>query len=261
MYLYSLSCFAEQDMKAIIRVSIISILVLALLTACVPTAPVKSTPTSVPPTQVPPTETPEPPTATPLPPTETPKPTLSPTPTAIIRTAQARVHLDTVTLYSGPGNSFPVITRISGNPQLEIVAKARGNDWVLVNTGTQKGWLPVAALQIYGLNIFRFLPLEEPKDVYYIQGQVIDSNGAPISHVSITIGQTDSPRTNATTQDDGTFFVYVPASSTGVWSVAVTGATCSTQTADKDCNFFGKFSPSMVLVTPPQQTLITFTYQ
>lgn len=248
-------------MRTLIKKKLGFILLFLFLSGCTVIQPQNATPTALPPTEIPPTETPVPATETPVPPTVTPVPTETGTPTQVIETAQARISESLINLRTGPGYTFPIVKKLTGQPKLIILAQAQGSDWVLADTGEQKGWVPVKYLQIYGLDIFRTLPVEAVKDAYTIQGKVVDTNTAPISHVTITLAQGGSAFTTAVSAEDGSFYLYLPITAKGIWTISVTDVSCLSEIMNKDCKYSGHFSPAYTHVTLPQVEPVEFTYK
>jgi hypothetical protein len=179
----------------------------------------------------------------------------------VIETAQARISESLINLRTGPGYTFPIIKKLTGQPKLIILAQALGSDWVLADTGEQKGWVPVKYLQIYGLDIFRALPMEEVKDAYTIQGKVADANGTPINHVTVTLAQGGSTFTTAASATDGSFYLYLPNTAKGIWTISVTDVSCLSEIMNKDCKYTGHFYPTYTHVTLPQAEPVEFSYK
>jgi hypothetical protein len=232
------------------------ILFILLLSAC-------STPTPTPasPAQLP-SPSAMPPTWTPLPmPTETPLP--SPTP---YQPFEAKALTDFLNLRANPGYLFKVEQMLAKDTVFKVVARSPGGEWFYVELADGKtGWL-------FGKLIntdkdLQVVPLREPQDVQLITGSVKMEDGRPVNGIQFMIqgAGASSPRTDALTDDTGTFYAYLPSTSTGKWYVSFTAIACTSITMDQDCNCLngvcGSIDPAVKNVTLPQTEPLEFLWK
>jgi len=208
------------------------------------------------------------PTLTPLPPSETPA--ASPTPetsltqAGLSHTVQARVNVDAINLRVGPGSIFPVLAILPQNTSVVIRGKARGDEWVLAESQSGSGWLAAAFLEWGNPGPPATLPLVEMPPSVILQGSVKNDSNQPIDGVIVALTQKgiqNAPRTEARTQADGVFFIYLPHDTIGTWSVAVIAVDCSSSIVDADCQYNGDFSPTEIEIYLPDIPTLLFTYQ
>lgn len=227
-----------------------------ILTACNTQSPTPAAPTQAP------TPSAMPPTWTPLPsPTETPPP--SPTP---FQPFEAKALTDFLNLRVNPGTLFKVQQMLAKDTAFKVLAKSPGGEWFYVELADGKtGWL-------FGKLIntdkdLQVAPLREPQDVQLIKGTVKTADGKPINGIQFIVqgAGASSPRTDAMTDETGTFYAYLPGTSAGKWYVSFTAVACTSVTMDKDCNCLngkcGTIDPAMKNVTLPQSELLEFIWQ
>lgn len=81
----------------------------------------------------------KPPTNTPLPaPTSTPEPVV------------AEVTIDSLTLYSGPGREYSVVTQVRFNEKLLVIGRSPAEDWWLVRHGENALWVESELVRVSG---------------------------------------------------------------------------------------------------------------
>lgn len=202
------------------------------------------------------------PTSTVLP---SPAPTQTPPATATQTFAglSARVTVQTIRFRQGPGTVFPTLGTLPQGTQVNVLGKARGDEWVLAETGGQRGWLAVVFLDLDGSPSLGAVPVQEPLDGYVVQGKVTAQDGAPISGVVFAVVQgsgSSAPRTDAETGPDGQFFAYLPTTARGQWQVEIVGVNCASPVMDANCKYPGKFNPMWQTVTLPVASPLIFTY-
>ena len=233
------------------------LIVILLLTACgtqpPPTAEVPTPVAS--PSAMPPTWTPPPP------PTETPLP--SPTP---FQPFEAKALTDFLNLRKNPGYLFGVEQMLAKDTAFQVLAKSPGGEWIYVELadGTH-GW--VFNQLILTDQDLQVAPVRKPQDVQLITGIVADASGKRINGIQFMIqgAGASAPRTDALTDDTGTFYAYLPADAAGKWYVSFTAISCTSVTMDKDCNCLngvcGTISPAVKNVTLPQVEPLEFLWQ
>ncbi len=223
-----------------------------------------------------PTPSPEPSSTLPLPlvlsptpaATDTPEPTptLTPSPTPF-EPFEAAVNVDRVNVRSGPGYLFRVNINVAEGTKFTILGKAPGGEWLYVETSTgMKGWV---FAQLFDLPVpVSDLPVIQPQNVLVITGRVQDPQGSPISGIQYYLLQGEglrARRTDAMTDETGTFYAFMPLTESGTWLVAYTAVACTSNTMDADCNCLngvcGTSDPLDMTITLPWDDPLLFTWK
>lgn len=215
-----------------------------------------------------PEPTPEPPVPTETPVAETVTPTMAPSPvppTATVPAAiQAEVSPDGLNMREGPSPLHPIVATFKKGDILTIVARARGNQWVKVQSnGGKTGWM-YTPLLLFTHDI-NGAPIEEIEESFNVKGMVADTNGQPIEGVSIALlplSGNQAYRINTVSGPDGHFYAYVPVNSYTSWKVSIVGIRCGSRIADANCHVSNYFAikENMDLVLP-QLDPLEFVYQ
>ena len=241
-------------MKTKIRTTILISIIALLTVSCGVLS--KPEPTPLPPA---PTETPIPETATP---TTAPSP-IPPTAT-VPASIQAEVKPDGLNMREGPSPLHPIVATYKKGDILTIVARARGNQWVRVQSNGEKtGWMYTPHLSF--TNDLNAAPIEEIEDSFNVKGIIADGNGQPIEGVSIALlplSGNQAYRIDTVSGADGNFYAYVPVNSYTSWRVSIVGVRCGSRIADANCyvsNYFA-IKENMDLVLP-QLDPLEFVYQ
>jgi hypothetical protein len=171
--------------------------------------------------------------------------------------------VENLNLRTNPGTLFPVSRVMRKGTQLRILGRAPGGDWLYVmNDESIAGWVQPVFLD-FGHD-GPPLPVVEPKDVVLIRGRVLDGSGAPVSGIGFAVVQ-GSNRTDAYTDETGTFFAYMPPGVKGNWEVGFISVTCTSNTMDASCRCIpgkcGKPAPELTTVVMPQNIDLGFTWQ
>lgn len=241
-------------MKTKFRTTILISIIALLITGCGVFSKTESTPLPPAPTETPIPEIATPTTApTPIPPTAT-------APAAI----QAEVRPDGLNMREGPSPLHPIVGTYKKGDVLTIVARARGNQWVKVQSnGGKTGWM-YTPLLLFTHDI-NGAPIEEIEDSFNIKGLVADTNSQPIEGVSIALiplSGNQAYRIETVSGPDGHFYAYVPVNSYTSWRVSIVGIRCGSRIADANCGVSNYFAikESMDLVLP-QLDPLQFVYQ
>lgn len=178
-------------------------------------------------------------------PESSPTGTAEPTPAALNPTAAAFVPFNVVTsadnlaLRKGPGYLFARIGLLPEGELLLVMSRSRGGEWAMVQTSDKRvGWAFVQLLGAKGHD-WGSVPTSEPLGAQLITGIVKDDAGVPISGVQFAFTQGSgplAPRTDALTDQTGTFYAYFPDNITGSWNLSYTAIACSSNTMDAGCN-------------------------
>jgi hypothetical protein len=207
--------------------------------------------------------------------TETPVPTAanlstpgSPVPT--VATADGPVFVRTivqnVNLRTNPGTLFQVSRVMPEGTRLQVLGLSPGGEWVYVlNDEGINGWVGIHIVEDFSTEQF---PTVEPEDVQRITGRVLDENGQPVSGIGYAIEQQSASkklRTNAITDNTGTFYAYLPQSVSGAWTVSQVSVSCTSNTMDADCNCLngicGTSYPLSASVNLPVSEPLTFIWK
>jgi hypothetical protein len=107
-------------------------------------------------------------------------------------------------------------------------------------------------------------PIVEPTDVYIVSGYVSTEAGTPVTGVGFAIHQ-GNRRTDASTDENGQFYAYLPRSLSGSWRVEQVSIACTSNTMDANCNCInnlcGAANPQSVFVELPQTSELIFVWK
>ena len=107
-------------------------------------------------------------------------------------------------------------------------------------------------------------PIIEPTDVYLITGNVMTELGTPVSGVGFAIIQNER-RTDASTDESGQFYAYLPRTLSGTWRVTYVSISCKSNTMDENCNCInnicGAANPIDFYVDLPQDMDLKFVWK
>ena len=175
----------------------------------------------------------------------------------------AKVAVEILNIRQGPGTTFDIVVKLKESTTLTVTGRAPGDEWGYIETvDSQSGWASLSFLQVDGE--IDNLKLEDLASVYQIKGKVNDAEGNPISDITVAVYQTDgaiNSRTDAVTTTDGEFFAYLPIEENPIhWQISVVGIGCKSRIADETCGFSGSFEPVAVIISPPVQNEVIFTY-
>jgi hypothetical protein len=200
----------------------------------------------------------------PAPGTSTPTATAAPSPTSGPFTGPVVVtSAQNVNLRTRPGLLFPVSRVMAQGTELQILGRAPGGDWLNVLTRESiVGWVQVNLVE--GGHDGPPPPIVEPSDVLVVMGRVTDPSGRPVSGIGFAVTQgtaANAPRTDATTDDTGTFYAFLPRTASGTWIVGYTSIACTSNLMDAECNCpggaCGEPNPaSLPVVLPVTETLL-----
>jgi hypothetical protein len=219
-------------------------------------------------TAVPPTVPPPPTTS--LPQIVTAEPATVPAATSAPETPGIRyvyTDADNVNLRVHPGTLFKVSRVMPKGSRLQLLGIAPGGDWLNVtNDEGINGW--VGADLVTGGFDGPPPPTVTPQDVLIVSGRVTDVNGRPISGIGFAVIQKtggSTSRGDGTTDETGTFYVFLPITAFGNWSVEFVSVSCTSNTMDAECkclnNVCGKPDPQVIAVSLPLPAPLSFTWK
>lgn len=174
---------------------------------------------------------------------------------------------DNVNLRVLPGTLFKVSRVMPKGSRLQLVGVAPGGDWLnVVNDEGVNGW--VGADLVKGGFDGPPPPTVTPQEVITVSGRVTDVNGNPISGVGFAVIQktgSGTSRGDGMTDATGTFYVFLPITAYGNWSVEFVSVSCKSNTMDANCqclnNVCGKSDPQAIEVSLPLPAPLSFTWK
>jgi len=171
--------------------------------------------------------------------------------------------VENVNLRVQPGMLFQVSRVLAQNTKLRLLGQAPGGEWLYVrNDESVSGWVNVNVVKI-GYD-GPPAPTVEPTGVLMVTGKVLTSLGMPISGIGFAITQ-GSRRTDASTDENGQFYAYLPSTMSGTWQVGYVSISCTSNIMDASCNctngICGKTNPSSISILLPQNGVLGFVWQ
>jgi hypothetical protein len=174
---------------------------------------------------------------------------------------------DNVNLRTEPGTLFPVSRLLAKGTRLQVLGHAPGGEWLYVQTDAH----------IYGWVLFWLVndghnggptPFVEPQNVQTVTGRIVDLSGVPISGIGFAITQgtgAKAVRGDATSDDNGQFYAYLPSTASGQWSVTYVSVSCTSNTMDANCNCIGgtcgRPDPAALTITMPFNGQLQFVWK
>ena len=170
---------------------------------------------------------------------------------------------ENVNLRVMPGMLFQVSRVLAKNTRLKVIGRSPGGEWLnVINNESIIGWVHVDFVQ--GGHDGPPPPTVEPGTVILVTGRVVDSTGAPVSGIGFSITQ-GTRRTDATTDETGRFYAFLPNTMSGTWSVGFISIACTSNVMDSNCNCLngtcGKPDPQTMSVALPPAGVLNFTWK
>lgn len=199
-------------------------------------------------------------------PTEMPPPQPQQTPTEpVFKPYSVQTIVQNVNLRVGPGTLFKVSRVMAQGTTLEVIGRARGggDGWFYVKNEEEIfGW--ILAELVAGDYDGPPPEFVEPENAILITGVVKTEFGIPVTGIGFAIEQ-GSNRTDASTDNEGRFYAYLPANLSGTWMVSYVSVYCTSNTMDSNCNcksgFCGTANPQAIEVTLPQTGELMFVWK
>ena len=157
---------------------------------------------------------------------------------------------------------FDILNSYAEGQSVMVLGQAPAGDWFQVEIKDGKiGWMRSAVLMLEG-NAFDLPPIM-PEGVLIIRGKVYTPNKNPASMVGVSLLENDS---NTSPQMDvgntnafGEWYIYLPTSMAGEWTVRVDSYSCKRNTVNSVCDLIGQFPPAQTVTLPlPKDTWIDF---
>ncbi|MGE5073808.1 MAG: SH3 domain-containing protein [Anaerolineae bacterium] len=249
------------------RALALSLLVFVMfLSACTPTMPGGKPIGTI---LVPPSTFTAIPTFTAAPATSTPVlPTVAPTVAqeTAVGTLYVTVSADNVNLRTRPGTTFPVSRLLAKGTRLQLLGHTPGGEWLYVQTDSNvQGY--ILSWLVEGGHDGGKTPEVQPGDVQVVRGRVVDRAGVPVSGIGFAVTQgtgPKAPRADATTDENGMFYAFLPQTATGTWLVSYASVACTSNTMDASCNCIGTCGtadPTSRPVTLPSDEILQFVWR
>ena len=168
-----------------------------------------------------------------------------------------------VNLRTNPGTLFKVSRVMPENTRLLLLGQAPGGEWLRVmNDEGIVGWVNVNVVMVAYDGPPP--PVVEPTDVYLVTGTVMTELNIPVSGVGFAVIQNEH-RTDASTDDSGQFYAYLPRTLSGTWRVTYVSISCTSNTMDENCNcknnICGTADPLDAYVELPQNNELVFVWK
>jgi hypothetical protein len=198
-----------------------------------------------------------------------PLPTLAPfptftqslTPTVSYSGLPASVNVTSIILRSGPSTLFERISTFPEATQVTIMGRIPNSEWVWVITPkASSGWM---AAQFLNSEDLTGVPIIDVPSSITITGNAMDTSNLGVDGIDVAVFQgngAERRRTDTYTSSDGSFTVYLPDSSQGVWNVEAVGIKCTSRVMDASCKSTGSITNSGFTVSLPQTITISFIY-
>ena len=169
------------------------------------------------------------------------------------------INVPSANLRSGPSPLHTLVAPYAMGTPMTISYTAPGFRWGRVTAPDgQEGWLLLSLMDLKSPP--ETLPLYPgtPSDSIPVMGWVEGGSGQPIDKavVSLWQKQEDTIRPQAFTNQDGMFFLYLPANSTGNWTVGVVSVDCTSSAMDPQCEKQREFVQLTQTITIPPGGLV-----
>jgi len=170
---------------------------------------------------------------------------------------------DNVNLRVNPGRLFKVSRVLAKSTKLQVLGASPGEEWLnVLNEEGINGWVGVDFVS--GGFDGGSLPLSNPTNVQLVAGRVLDANDNPVTGIVFSIKQA-AQQEEATTDETGIFYAYLPPKFSGAWTVSFLSVACRSNTMDANCKCVGgtcgNTNPEAVTVTLPLSTPLSFVWR
>jgi len=151
---------------------------------------------------------------------------------------------DNVNLRVNPGRLFQVSRILTKGSRVEFLGILPNGQWLKVRTGEGVvGWI---LKDLVEPEFNPASPQAVPDDVILITGVVLDANNNPVNSVEISIFR-DEQKDSTLTVTDGRYYLYLPNTLNGVWSLKQTAVSCESSLMGLNCQCLmsncGTFEP------------------
>jgi len=129
------------------------------------------------------------------------------------------------------------------------------------------GWVLIHLAQIGGHD-GPPLSFVEPENAYLVTGIVKTEARTPVNGIGFAVTKgfdVNAPHTDATTDDEGRFYAYLPSTLTGTWNVGYVSVSCTSISMDANCNCksgaCGRVYPESVEINLPVNGELVFVWR
>lgn len=151
---------------------------------------------------------------------------------------------DNVNLREAPGRLFQVSRVLTRGSRVEFLGILPNGQWLKVRTG--EGVIGWVLKELVESDFNPNGPQAVPDNVVLITGIVLDANNTPVTGVEMSIFK-DEQKDTTLTINDGRYYLYLPTSLNGVWSLKRTGLSCESSIMGPNCQCLledcGTFEP------------------
>lgn len=186
--------------------------------------------------------------------TASPEPTLAPTP-AVYHAITGTVQVENLVLRKGPGFLFGTLAMYAEGKKVQVIGRSLGGDWLMVGTGDWLlGWMNGNYIKLDGE--IKALPVYDFPSGRVIRGRVTTPDGKPVNGIGALAYPTasgpevTSQHTVGNSDENGEFFIFLPAERSGDWHVELNAISCTSRIVDDKCNYNGSFSAAQVVTLP-----------
>lgn len=185
-------------------------------------------------------------------PSETPTAENVASPTAPADTLFVKTTTDNVNVRANPGRLFDVIRVMLRGSRMEYLGALPNGQWLKVRTGEGViGWVLTELVEADFEPIF---PYAVPDNVLLITGTVLDASNNPVTGIGISISK-DEQSDNTLTVKDGLYYLYLPTTLNGTWSLKQVSVSCDSNIMNENCICkvagCGVFEPNEYLLNFP----------
>jgi hypothetical protein len=193
-------------------------------------------------------------------------PTITPRPTAIPATVtpfapiSGTINADNFKLRSGPGFYFDTIALYKENSIVDVFGQTPGSGWYYVVASDHlAGWMKAEYITLAG--DMDELPLLGARNASLISGHVRNNQGQGLSGISVVIfsAEDQNSQDNAMTNANGEYFLYLPTSMRGNYTLGVNGDNCQSNAVNSECNLLYGY-PSAQSITLPYTSGISLEF-
>jgi hypothetical protein len=166
---------------------------------------------------------------------------------------EADVIFDNYFLRTGPGRMFETIRMYATGDRVILLARERGNNWVLVQTSDNRsGWMNVVGLQLTG--DVTPLPIIAVPDAQVIHGHVYRTDKTPATLIGVSIASVEDPTPErqdaSTTNQQGEWFIYLPLDMDGDWVIGVNSYSPNSNAVNAGGTLMGSLPGAQQITLP-----------
>jgi uncharacterized protein YraI len=185
-------------------------------------------------------------------PSETPMVTGVASPTIPAETLYVKTKMDNVNVRANPGRLFDVIRVMLRGSRMEYLGALPNGQWLKVRTG--EGVIGWVLTELVEADFEPILPYVVPDNIILITGTVLDASNNPITGIGISISK-DEQSDNTLTVKDGIYYLYLPTTLNGTWSLKQVSISCGSNIMNENCackvEGCGIFEPNDYLLSFP----------